>query len=76
MGIKHTKIHQAHCVLTVGFFHIEKFQEESIFNEYKTTIVYFITFYTFLFPKFLLKISDDLQHGYIKGPYTFLQYSI
>lgn len=49
------------------------FYEWSIFNEYKT-IVYFINFCIFLFPKFLFKISDDL-HDYIQWPYTFLQYS-
>lgn len=46
------------------------------FNEYKTAVVYFITFYAFLFLKFLLKISDDLPHGYTQGPYIFLQYYI
>lgn len=51
------------------------FYEWSIFNEYKT-IVYFINFCIFLFPKFLFKISDDL-HDYIQWPYTsilFLQH--
>lgn len=67
MWIKHAKIHQLYCIFT--FLH---FNEWSIFNEYKT-IVYFINFCIFLFPKFLFKISDDL-HDYIQWPYTF-QYS-
>lgn len=53
MWIKHAKIHQLYCIFTF-FLH---FYEWSIFNEYKT-IVYFINFCIFLFPKFLFKISD------------------
>lgn len=69
MWLKHAKNHQLYCIFTFSYI----FYEWSIFNEYKT-IVYFINFCIFLFPKFLFKISDDL-HDYIQWPHTFLQYS-
>lgn len=42
---------------TILYIYFIYFYEWSIFNKYKT-IVYFVNFWIFLFPKYLFKISD------------------